>query len=179
MYLYLFHHPQKKGTQYSDSKMNRLRRVFAPRDRYEPIATGDVNAGDADARLARSKKSPAGAPFSRFEYSVFLLLGVSMLWAWYVLYLSCADHEHDPLICMKPLCPVHNYTLHLTRMMELGICSLRQHHTSLVVSNPMTGPQTTTNRLSFPYRLSPIWALSSSWRSCRKMHLILDEFSFH
>lgn len=29
-------------------------------------------------------QSRSATPFSRFEYGVFFLLGVSMLWAWYV-----------------------------------------------------------------------------------------------
>lgn len=70
--------------------MNRFRRLFAPRDPYEPVDAHDVDTGDADDRSSvRSGKGRGVLPFSRYEYSVFLLLGVSMLWAWYVV--SCLE----------------------------------------------------------------------------------------
>lgn len=66
--------------------MNRVRQFLASRsDRYDPVNAVDVDRADAEAR-SLSGKNRVTSPYSRYEYSVFLLLGVSMLWAWYVLY---------------------------------------------------------------------------------------------
>ncbi|KAI9800033.1 MAG: hypothetical protein M1833_003562 [Piccolia ochrophora] len=58
--------------------MDRLRRFMRPRhgQAYEPLNGG---AGTADDEGSDSREEP---PFSSLEYSVFLLLGVTMLWAW-------------------------------------------------------------------------------------------------
>jgi equilibrative nucleoside transporter 1/2/3 len=58
--------------------MNRIRTLFTDGVAYEPLDdSGEVDAGehvhDQERALPR---------FSRLEYSVFFLLGVSMLWAW-------------------------------------------------------------------------------------------------
>ena len=67
--------------------MNRLRRFLAPRATYDAVEPRDVDHQEADAEdRPTNGKSRAAPPFSRYEYSVFLLLGVSMLWAWYVIY---------------------------------------------------------------------------------------------
>ena len=54
--------------------MNLLNRWSDPPPAYEPVDH------DEDPSILRRKPR-----FSRFEYGVFLLLGVSMLWAWYVI----------------------------------------------------------------------------------------------
>ena len=46
---------------------------------YAPVRD---DAGDNDDETLASTHEDA--PFSWLEYSVFLLLGVAMLWAWYV-----------------------------------------------------------------------------------------------
>lgn len=55
--------------------MNLLQRWSDPPPAYEPVDP------DEDPSILRRKPR-----FSRFEYGVFLLLGVSMLWAWYVMF---------------------------------------------------------------------------------------------
>lgn len=37
-----------------------------------------------DDQEPEQDKADEGEPFSWFEYSIFLLLGIAMLWAWYV-----------------------------------------------------------------------------------------------
>lgn len=59
--------------------MERIRKLFSQRaPAYEPLEGGSVNA-DGE-RIDNYKKET----FSWLEYSIFLLLGVAMLWAWYV-----------------------------------------------------------------------------------------------
>jgi solute carrier family 29 (equilibrative nucleoside transporter), member 1/2/3 len=65
--------------------MNRVRALFGgPKtvQRYEPIGNED-NEHAQRPPIARHE-SAAERPFSLLEYSVFLLLGVAMLWAWWV-----------------------------------------------------------------------------------------------
>lgn len=73
------------------SNMDRIRSMFRPKPDYEPLLhndTGgddesvqdglDVNGdGDGDGTASES-------PFSWIEYMIFFLLGIAMLWAWYV-----------------------------------------------------------------------------------------------
>ncbi|KAE8392383.1 hypothetical protein ETB97_012686 [Aspergillus alliaceus] len=59
--------------------MNRFRRWVSPRADYEPLE--DPPQDDED-RHSISSQTPPVSSFSRFEYGVFFLLGVSMLWAW-------------------------------------------------------------------------------------------------
>lgn len=59
--------------------MERIRNMFFRRtSAYEPLEGGSVDA--EGERIDDFKKEP----FSWLEYSIFLLLGVAMLWAWYV-----------------------------------------------------------------------------------------------
>lgn len=63
--------------------MDRLRQLFARREPYEPVIAQDADNGDADdGSSMRSGKSRTAHRFSKYEYSIFLLLGVAMLWAW-------------------------------------------------------------------------------------------------
>jgi equilibrative nucleoside transporter 1/2/3 len=58
--------------------MERIRRwIASPAPAaYEPIEE------DEDNRMPSQRRQLS--QFSRFEYAVFFLLGISMLWAWYV-----------------------------------------------------------------------------------------------
>ena len=61
--------------------MDRVRAFFAPAkasaDEYEPLA-------DDDSATLEGSVYEDSAPFSWIEYSIFALIGVAMLWAWYV-----------------------------------------------------------------------------------------------
>jgi equilibrative nucleoside transporter 1/2/3 len=61
--------------------MDRLRNAFKPKQAYEPLLAHDQDDEDGteyeDEGLAAEE-----FPFSWVEYSIFLLLGVAMLWAW-------------------------------------------------------------------------------------------------
>lgn len=59
--------------------MDKLRSVVKRRSSYEVLRddTNEVDTYTSDQVTRR---------FSWVEYSVFLLLGISMLWAWYVAY---------------------------------------------------------------------------------------------
>ncbi|RAH51572.1 nucleoside transmembrane transporter FUN26 [Aspergillus brunneoviolaceus CBS 621.78] len=64
--------------------MNRIRKQFAPQVTYEAIqqpAESDNEDNESEVGDAAST-APQQAPFSAYEYAVFLLLGISMLWAW-------------------------------------------------------------------------------------------------
>lgn len=56
--------------------MERIRAWFNSREEYQPI--GNTSPDDGEARPVETPDST----FSWFEYSIFVLLGVSMLWAW-------------------------------------------------------------------------------------------------
>jgi len=56
--------------------MNRLRKLWQGEQEYEPLEDGTI---EGDGQRERSSKKP---DFSWVEYSIFLLLGISMLWAW-------------------------------------------------------------------------------------------------
>jgi equilibrative nucleoside transporter 1/2/3 len=59
--------------------MDRLRRVFgndAPEQSYEPLEGGSERPNGEQIEDTDNNK------FSWTDYSVFLLLGVAMLWAW-------------------------------------------------------------------------------------------------
>ena len=55
--------------------MDRIRRLLKPRPIYEPL---DDGSGAVQGQDTIRKQY-----FSWLEYGIFLLLGVSMLWAWY------------------------------------------------------------------------------------------------
>jgi equilibrative nucleoside transporter 1/2/3 len=63
--------------------MDRLRQLLpqavADEHEYEPLEGGAVNQDNEPIADSDDEQ-----PFSRLEYAVFLLLGVAMLWAWYV-----------------------------------------------------------------------------------------------
>lgn len=50
-------------------------------EEYEPLATSDDAALESSAILRDTDL----IPFSWIEYSIFGILGVAMLWAWYAL----------------------------------------------------------------------------------------------
>ncbi|KAK6390314.1 hypothetical protein LTR65_005689 [Meristemomyces frigidus] len=56
--------------------MDRIRKLWHSEQQYEPLEDG---AAEEDHHSQNSARKPA---FSYIEYSIFLLLGVSMLWAW-------------------------------------------------------------------------------------------------
>lgn len=61
--------------------MDRIKAFFAPPkanvEEYEPLA--DDDSGTLEGSIYEE-----GTPFSWIEYSIFALIGVAMLWAWYV-----------------------------------------------------------------------------------------------
>ncbi|RAL04070.1 nucleoside transmembrane transporter FUN26 [Aspergillus ibericus CBS 121593] len=59
--------------------MNRIRRLISPRPTYEAIEQ-PVDPDDESTHSSHQHRKHA--PFSKYEYAVFFLLGVSMLWAW-------------------------------------------------------------------------------------------------
>ncbi|RAL16118.1 nucleoside transmembrane transporter FUN26, partial [Aspergillus homomorphus CBS 101889] len=61
--------------------MDRIRRLFAPQVTYEAIQQPAESDNESENNDSASS-APQQAPFSSYEYAVFLLLGVSMLWAW-------------------------------------------------------------------------------------------------
>lgn len=69
--------------------MDHIRRWFQPDPpaSYQPVE----DAGEADDFENRSLLSQSShvPPLSRVEYGIFFLLGVSMLWAWYVSWIVC------------------------------------------------------------------------------------------
>lgn len=69
--------------------MDKVRDLFRKTDaepEYEPISNTNGHGADEDDDMVRrpvmSLPEPEEAPFSWFEYSIFLLLGIAMLWAW-------------------------------------------------------------------------------------------------
>ena len=62
--------------------MDRLKDLFRSTPAYEPI--GDPQQeDDSDSISEETQREVDGPAFSWVEYSIFLLLGVAMLWAWY------------------------------------------------------------------------------------------------
>ena len=65
----------------SGDNMDRIKAFFAPpkasAEEYEPLA--DDDSGTLEGSIYEE-----GTPFSWIEYSIFALIGVAMLWAWYV-----------------------------------------------------------------------------------------------
>jgi solute carrier family 29 (equilibrative nucleoside transporter), member 1/2/3 len=62
------------------STMNRFKRIFHADPAYEPIQDYQQEADDVSESEERRNDT---STFSWIEYSIFLLLGVAMLWAWY------------------------------------------------------------------------------------------------
>jgi len=71
--------------------MDKMRDLFSRHNaeqEYEPIESS-ITANDLDEDVRRPvvfvpDPPMEEGPFSWFEYSIFLLLGIAMLWAWYV-----------------------------------------------------------------------------------------------
>lgn len=59
--------------------MNRVRELFQRDQPYEPLEGGSETPEGARIEPEEDKET-----FSWLNYSIFLLLGVAMLWAWYV-----------------------------------------------------------------------------------------------
>lgn len=77
--------------------IDKVRSLFRKSDAepdYEPLDT-DNEANDLDEDVRRPvlvvSDPVEGEPFSWFEYSIFLLLGIAMLWAWYFGRILCKD----------------------------------------------------------------------------------------
>lgn len=67
------------------ANMDRVKRFFQPESAsqpYQPIQ--DDSREDGESTVADSDAGLQEQPFSWVEYFVFMLLGVAMLWAWYV-----------------------------------------------------------------------------------------------
>ncbi|EPS27541.1 hypothetical protein PDE_02484 [Penicillium oxalicum 114-2] len=69
--------------------MDRVRRLFTDHVSYEPLDdSAEVDGGESEVDHERVR-----ARFSRLEYGVFFLLGISMLWAWNM-FLAAATYFH-------------------------------------------------------------------------------------
>jgi equilibrative nucleoside transporter 1/2/3 len=94
----------------SRTTIDKVRALFRKSDveqTYEPLGSDSLTT-DEDVRRpvicvpdsphgleAEQDKTDEGEPFSWLEYSIFLLLGIAMLWAWYVALLvkmSCTSN---------------------------------------------------------------------------------------
>ena len=64
-----------------DRIKNMLTPVKATDEEYEPL-TDDGSSSSSFAEEGETYEDQA--PFSWIEYSIFALIGVAMLWAWYV-----------------------------------------------------------------------------------------------
>ncbi|KAJ5477275.1 hypothetical protein N7539_007419 [Penicillium diatomitis] len=70
--------------------MDRIRRMFTDHVSYEPLDDSpEVDGGEAEVDHDRVQ-----GRFSRLEYGVFFLLGISMLWAWNM-FLAAATYFHS------------------------------------------------------------------------------------
>lgn len=63
------------------SGMERIKRLFEPAPAYAPVDTTPEQEEEDDSS-SQTLGDGDGPPFSWLEYSIFLLLGVAMLWAW-------------------------------------------------------------------------------------------------
>jgi equilibrative nucleoside transporter 1/2/3 len=87
---------QPVTTMDSRTTLDRVRALFTKADEqnYEPLSDAStidddvhrpvVFAPDPENGEVEQDKTDEGQPFSWFEYCIFLLLGIAMLWAWYV-----------------------------------------------------------------------------------------------
>lgn len=73
---YAYLHRPDLMTLNPPATMDRLRKLWHGEQPYEPIGDGSIQG---DGQELDTAKSPT---FSCINYSIFLLLGVSMLWAW-------------------------------------------------------------------------------------------------
>lgn len=93
--------------------MDSLRRLLgkppARAQEYQPVADdgppdspgAGAGAGVNDRRGSYDEPAEEEVPFSWLEYSIFALLGVAMLWAWYVV-------PQSPRQTLPPPPPAHN-----------------------------------------------------------------------
>jgi hypothetical protein len=72
------------------STMNRVKRIFQAEPAYEPIQDDHREADDVSESVERQNDT---STFSWIEYSIFLLLGIAMLWAWYFLTLTYCENR--------------------------------------------------------------------------------------
>jgi equilibrative nucleoside transporter 1/2/3 len=80
----------------SRTTLDRVRALFNKdnEQNYEPLSDAStldedvlrpvIFTADAENDETEPTKTDEGEPFSWFEYCIFLLLGIAMLWAWYV-----------------------------------------------------------------------------------------------
>jgi hypothetical protein len=82
--------------------MDRIRRLFGRKQAYQPVDIGERDSIDAEPEIEFVKDD-----FSWLEYTIFLLLGIAMLWAWYAL--------QQPLLTILLITPVHQEHVHGSR----------------------------------------------------------------
>jgi equilibrative nucleoside transporter 1/2/3 len=70
-------------TRTAVERVRALFRQTRPSQEYERIED-DPNDEDVRRPVLIIPDKLGGEPFSWFEYSIFVLLGIAMLWAWYV-----------------------------------------------------------------------------------------------
>ena len=61
--------------------MDKARRLLQRPQTYDAIREDNMDEDEADT------KHLADVPYTWIDYSIFLLIGIAMLWAWYVTYL--------------------------------------------------------------------------------------------
>lgn len=61
--------------------MDKARQLLRRQRSYEPLVEND---GEVESEAVQSTKLAPETPYSNIDYWIFLLLGVSMLWAWYI-----------------------------------------------------------------------------------------------
>ncbi|RMZ92361.1 hypothetical protein DV736_g390, partial [Chaetothyriales sp. CBS 134916] len=77
------------------SNMDRLKKLFKPEPTYEPIQDARGEEDDAvDAAETDYETEQIGSAFSWIDYSIFLLLGVAMLWAWNMFLAAAPYFQH-------------------------------------------------------------------------------------
>lgn len=66
----------------SVAQMDRLKDLFRSTPAYEAIRD-QQQEDDSDSVSEETQREAEGPAFSWVEYSIFVLLGIAMLWAWY------------------------------------------------------------------------------------------------
>lgn len=96
--------------------MDRVRRFLTDRVAYEPLDdSAEADAGEHRHDVhGQERHLPR---FSWLEYSVFFLLGVSMLWAWSVL-----QQQNPPVILWRIITAFHSRATDHSGV-SLGTCS--------------------------------------------------------
>jgi len=72
--------------------MDKARQLLRRRPSYEPIVEDNDEATAIDTGNGKRHQD---RPFSNIDYWIFLLLGVSMLWAWYIIHLRLLEAAAD------------------------------------------------------------------------------------